>query len=363
MKIALISFTFIIMLLSKNAWAIIKFEDAIFPELVISTRAQAMGNAFIAKVDDASAAFYNPAGLGSHRRKVRFRLSSFYLETNQGLLDTTIFDTFKQSFDIENNRQILLVNRGIISHSRFQLMPNFTYKNLTAGFLYSRRSRATIGNSPTAMYEFAQRSDAGPYVGVNYSFWGGVLKFGATGTLLFRREIITERDRTIPLNINSDNFDRGRAFMVTGGARLTLPIKYLPTCGVTLHNVTNTDFTASSSGTGAPAKKRQSLDAGCSLTMILKNRSKLHFEVNLKDIGNDFTEVDERRKLGIGIEYDFSRFSYLRFGYGDGFGSAGLGFRTRALDFNLTTYAVDTTSAEFQGEQDRRYSAELSIGF
>ena len=200
MKVILISFTFIILLLSKNAWAIIRFEDAIFPELSVSSRAQATGNAFLAKVDDASSAFYNPAGLGSHRRKIRFRLSSFYLETNQGLLDTTIFDTFKDSFDIEQNRQILLVNRGILSHSRFQLLPNITYKNITAGFLYSRRSRATIGLDPNAVYEFAQRTDVGPYLGLNYSFWGGVFKIGATGTLLFRRELIAERDRTVALN-------------------------------------------------------------------------------------------------------------------------------------------------------------------
>ena len=67
MRILLLTFTCILFLVSSNAWSLIPFEDAIFPELAVSARAQAMGNAFIARTDDSAAAFYNPAGLGSVR--------------------------------------------------------------------------------------------------------------------------------------------------------------------------------------------------------------------------------------------------------------------------------------------------------
>jgi len=66
----------------------IGFNDATFPELATSARALAMGNAFIAKVDDASSAFYNPAGLGTVRLG-HFHLLNLHLETNKDWLNLT----------------------------------------------------------------------------------------------------------------------------------------------------------------------------------------------------------------------------------------------------------------------------------
>ena len=63
------------------------------------------------------------------------------------------------------------------------------------------------------------------------------------------------------------------------------------------------------------------------------------------------------------MELDFARAFFMRLGYGDGFGSAGLGIKTQHLEFDLTTYAVDTTSSEFRGKEDRRFSMSLSYGF
>ena len=48
---------------STNLLAI-GFEDAARPELMPSARALALGNAFISRVNDNSAPFYNPAGTG-----------------------------------------------------------------------------------------------------------------------------------------------------------------------------------------------------------------------------------------------------------------------------------------------------------
>ena len=64
-------------------FAAIHFSDGVFPELVPSARALAMGNAFIARVDDEAAPFYNPAGLGTVRDWT-FHVSNFLLEVNKG---------------------------------------------------------------------------------------------------------------------------------------------------------------------------------------------------------------------------------------------------------------------------------------
>ena len=53
---------------------------------------------------------------------------------------------------------------------------------------------------------------------------------------------------------------------------------------------------------------------------------------------------------------------FVRLGYGDGFGSVGIGVKAREFQVDLTTYAVDTTSSEFQGEEDRRFVFSISSG-
>jgi hypothetical protein len=60
---------------------------------------------------------------------------------------------------------------------------------------------------------------------------------------------------------------------------------------------------------------------------------------------------------------DFSRIFFFRLGYGDGFGSAGLGVKSKRLEFDITTYAVDTTASAYRGKEDRRFALSVSSGF
>ena len=62
------------------------------------------------------------------------------------------------------------------------------------------------------------------------------------------------------------------------------------------------------------------------------------------------------------MEFDIARTFFFRFGYGDGFGSGGVGLKTKALEFDLTTYAVDAGPG-FRDKEDRRFSLTLSSGF
>ena len=103
---------FFLLLLSLQSYAQLSFEDAIFPELATSGRALAMGNAFIAKVDDASAAFYNPAGLGTVRFG-HFHLSNLHMEFNKGWSDLALkgkledfSGNFSKGLSIDGHRQL-----------------------------------------------------------------------------------------------------------------------------------------------------------------------------------------------------------------------------------------------------------------
>ena len=200
LKLISLFFAFALLVYPNQTLAIIKFEDAVFPELATSARALALGNAYISKVDDSSAAFYNPAGLGTVRY-AHFHLSNFHMEWNKGWMDMgtggslgDASSNFMKGFKIDGTRELLKDNPGKLSHSRFHLMPNFTARFISFGYLYSTQTRGTMGTNTGALFEYADRTDHGPYLALNYSIWGGVFKIGATAIYLSRKEVFGEAD-------------------------------------------------------------------------------------------------------------------------------------------------------------------------
>lgn len=364
---SVLSLTFIL-LFSFNVFAL-DFEDAVFPEFVTSARALAMGNAFIAKVDDSSAVFYNPAGLGTVRHG-HLHLSNFGFETNKGSIDavsgtkaTDIVGNFPKMFSVDGLRQMLLLKPGTIAHTRIHALPNFTSRYFSMGYLLAKRSRGIV-NDPlsTTGFEFADRLDHGPYAALNISLFGGIIKAGISGLYLKRKELSTTADATGVTAIPDTSYKKGSAVISTLGGKVTLPFVFLPTFAGTIHNALDRSFSADTAA-GAPAKIPRSYDVGFSITPQIGTSSRIHLEVNLKDIGGAHSTVTTTRKFLVGAELDFSRVFFFRLGYGDGFGSAGLGIKSRKLEFDLTTYAVDTTSASYRGKEDRRFALSISSGF
>lgn len=363
---SLIALTFIF--LSFNLMAI-GFEDAVFPELATSARALAMGNAFISKVDDASAVFYNPAGLGTVRYP-HLHLSNFHLELNKGLINagtggtvTNAFGNTAKMFSLDGTRQLLIKNVGTIAHSSFHALPNFTSRYFSLGYLVSKKTRAIVTNATsTTGFEFADRLDHGPYAALNLSLFGGVFKAGASAIFLNRKELVSTADPTKTINLTPNAYQKARAVIVTAGTKLTLPFVFLPTFSANMHNALNQNF-SHATGIGAPTKIPRGYDVGFSITPQVGISTRIHLEINYKDIAGAYSGVAKKRKLLLGAELDFSRVFFFRLGYGDGFGSAGLGIKSRKLEFDLTTYAVDTTTSAFRGKEDRRFALSVSSGF
>jgi hypothetical protein len=366
MKKCLISF---LILFSQGLLAI-DFEDAVFPELATSGRALAMGNAFISKVDDASAAFYNPAGLGTVRYS-HFHLSNFHIEVNKGLLSSGTGGAFSDAtknitkmFSLDGTREVLRNNVGKISHSRLHALPNFTSRYISFGYLFAKRSRAVVTDAASSTgFEFADRLDHGPYGALNISLFGGVFKVGMSMIFLNRKELIGTADPNATITLNDNSYKKGNAFIATTGGKLTLPIVFLPTFSATLHNSLANKFKKAASGGGAPDTIKQTVDVGFSITPQIGNATRIHLEANYKDLSAEYDNVSATRRFLVGAELDFGRVFFIRAGYGDGFGSFGLGVKTKKLEFDLTTYAVDTTSASFRGEEDRRFALSISSGF
>ena len=370
MKVCVVTtfFALLFLFVTPRAHALLEFEDGVFPELATNGRALAMGNAYMSKVDDAAAAFYNPAGLGTVRY-THLHLSNLHLETNKGWIDvatggniTDFFSNISDGFSLDGVRTLLNNNKGKLSHMRFHLAPNFTTRFLSIGYLYAKQTRATLGLEPGALIEIADRRDMGPYMAMNLSIGGGVFKVGVMGILLSRKEIIQDLDATAAIDLQDSDYNEGTGAIINTGARLTIPFMWLPTFSFVWHNTFDQTFSTKSGSAGAPDKIKPAMDVGFSITPNMGRASRWHFEVVYRDLTGEH-DLSSIRRLGAGMEFDFGRKVFIRFGYGDGFGSAGLGIRTQKLEFDLTTYAVDTTSSELRGEEDRRFSMTLSSGF
>ena len=358
---------FIIFLLGNFPFistATLSFEDAAYPELASSGRALAMGNAFISKVDDSMAVVYNPAGLGTVRR-AKLHLTNMHLEFNKEWINVgtsgSAISNISNIFSLDGIRKILLENKGKLIHSRFSFLPNFTMRHFSLGYLLSKQNKATIGTESGAKFELADRLDYGPYVSLNIPFIGGIFKVGLTGILLNRKEKIADVDANTTIDFKSSDYNQGSALILDGGAKLTLPFIMLPTISAVVHNSLDTKFEADS-GT-SPTKIERTVSLGFSLTPNIGKRTRMHIEINYKDLTSQYSGVADKRKINFGMEFSFYRIVFLRLGYGDGYGSFGFGIKTKNLEFDLTSYAVDTTSNEFRGAEDRRFSLSISSGF
>lgn len=365
--IRLLFLTFILSI--QHAHAILYFEDATSPELVTSARALAMGNAYMSKVDDGWAAFYNPAGLGTVR-KLQFHLTNIHLETNNGFLDITggsgsffkSVSNYSDAFSADGVRTLLAANPGNISHARFNFFPNITYRGITLGWMYSQQQRARIKSS-TDPFEVAERVDSGPVMALSASLFGGIIKFGASAVLLTRKQVVKDFLPTEPTSISLDtDYKGGTTTLLTASTRITLPFFLLPTFSVVVRNSSNSDW-YDAKYSGAPDKIPQTVDGSFSITPFTSRTGRLHFEIAFKDMGNRYDYVPNNRKVVGGFEFDIMRRYFFRGGFGDGWGSGGIGVRNDKFIFDLTTYAVEASKDGYRQEEDRRYVLNLAMGY
>ncbi len=357
-----------VLFFSFKAHAILAFEDAVNPEFVTSARALGMGNAYMSKVDDGWAAFYNPAGLGTVRG-LQFHLTNIHLETNNGFLDITgnggftdSISKYSDAFTPTGLRTLHTENPGNLSHARIQLFPNMTYRGITLGYMYVQRNRARL-RSLTDDFEISERIDTGPVLALSLSLFGGVVKFGASAIYLTRKELQKDFAPTDTVSVDEDvDYRKGSMTHITAGTRITLPFTYLPTFSVVLRNSSQTQFDSPELG-GVPETIPQTLDYSFSLTPHLSRTIRMHWEIAMKDAGDKYDNVPSQRKLMTGLEFDYMRKMFVRFGYGDGWGSGGIGVRNKSFAFDLTTYAIEGSDDGVREEEDRRYILSISGGF
>ena len=300
----LIALFFLFSLSVQNLEAV-GFDDALFPEIVPSGRALGMGNSFVARVDDESAPFHNPAGLGTTRHW-SFHLSNFLVEANESYTQDVgndvgdSVDILKGSFDLNDLRKFHQKSPGQFTQNRLSLVPNFTARYLSFGYFHSRTVRSFYGGESGDSFEFAHRVDQGPYLGTNLSFSGGIMKVGASIAWLNRKEMIGAADVTQRLTPTADQKAKGSMTLTTVGARLTLPVATLPSFAATVHNSSGSRFSKSDDYDLAPTEIVQNVVLGASITPRLGRSTKLHLEVNYRDANKKYTDLEKSHRWSFG---------------------------------------------------------------
>ena len=353
---SLVSSLVLFSFLTAPSLASISFNDAAFPEVVQSARALAMAGAFVARVDDQWAPFSNPAGLGTVRRR-SFNFSNLFLALGKDFAKeagSEVGDTFKRiggSFELDELRQYHLRDPKNFTHTQFSLTPNFTTRFLSLGYFYSHKVRTFYEGGASDPFEFATRTDHGPYIGSNFSLFGGIFKLGASLAWLNRKENRGEADISNTFSFLTNQRSKGTMLLTTVGARVIFPVVALPCLSATLHNATGSRFNRDEDFPQAPSSIKQNLSLGLSITPQISRNTKLHLEVNHKDFGRKY-DVKNSKRWSLGAEFNFFRTLFLRMGLYNKSLSGGVGLRTKRFIFDLSTYAV---------EQDRQLAFSTSF--
>ena len=327
-----------------------------------------MGNAFIARVDDESAPFHNPAGLGTVRRG-KFYLTNFQLGANKHYGErvySSLANAIKYSmnaFSPETMRQLHRSKPGQYSHTHLAMAPNYTMRYLSFGYLYSRRARAYYGGEPDDLFSYSERIDHGPYASGNISLYGGIFKAGLALTWLQRHEISGAVDASQEFSPTSAHKAKGSALMQTAGARITLPITHLPSFAATLHNIAGKSFSRNTEFSQAPSNIERNLVLGFSITPALTRSTKMHIEVNYKDFNKKYDYLKDSARWSAGTEFNFSRTLFLRVGLHNMLVSGGVGVKIRHFRFDISTYAVKGDPSHNSEKSDRRLALSTSLLF
>ena len=355
---------FLIIFFPVISFGQLTFNDTLIPELIVSGRSMALGNAFSARVDDSLSGFLNPAGLGTVR-KLELRLSDLYFDNDEDLIsmtnDDNLFENLLGAVSIDGTRQLMLEFNKPLAFSRFNFVPNLVTRYFSVGYFYSQQTYMTIPpDSASPTFSYIYRQDQGVYLGFNISLFGGVFKLGFTGLYLSRKELSGSAPADEAVVIDDDDYNRGKGYFGIGGFKFTYPVDWLPTFSASYQNLGNRPF--ENYGAAAVNPYPPNLTFAFSVSPQVGKQLRIHFEGDYVDALRENTSLEDIDRLQLGIEFEYDRSGFLRVGYLDGYFSGGLGFTWPRLTINLSTYGVTATVAPGQNLEDRRYVLSISYG-
>lgn len=339
-----------------HAW-----ESLIPGSRYISARAAALGGAFLPLGDDgASALFYNPAVVGKIRG-LQAEPMNIAMTGNGGLVDHLGLNSYKV-YSLGSYQPELTASPDTYQGLAGQFTPTFYGKNFALGMLLSDDFGAMSDVDGNIHYRTRFQFIPAAAVGVRLA--GGIVRLGYS----FQYVSKAEGDISVPagseLGFNQGlNQGSGMSHMV--GAALTLPLTYLPQINLVARNVLGTTYTGpalipfAKNSTGSPAADVMTFDASFSLQPKIDSGVYANFLVEFKDM-TARTGASIFGRLCGGMELSLRDFIILRGGWGQGYPSAGLGFKMKKGEFGVAWYSEEIGTT-YHGQRDLRYMFQFQM--
>lgn len=340
-----------------HAW-----ESLIPGSRYVSARAAALGGAFLPLGDDgASALFYNPAAVGKIR-DFKVEPLNLTLTGNGGFVDHLGLNSYKV-YSLSAYQPELTLAPNSFQSLGTQIVPAFYNKGFAFGLLISDDFGAMSDADGNVRYRTRFQFIPAGALGVRLA--GGIVRLGYS----FQYVSKAEGDISLPAGGGTLGYNQGllqgsgMSHMV-GGA-LTLPLTYLPQLNLVARNVGGTTYSgpalipfAQNSG-GTPAADFMTFDASFSLQPKIDSGIYANFLLEFKDM-TARTGTSIFGRLCGGMEISLRDFIILRGGWGQGYPSAGLGFKMKKGEFGIAWYSEEIGTT-YHGQRDLRYMFQLQM--
>jgi hypothetical protein len=338
------------------------WDDIIPGSRYTSARAAALGNAYLPLGDDgASALFYNPADVGKIRA-THAEPANVAFTINSGFTDHLGLSSYNV-YSLSANQPYLQNNPGSFQGFAGQLVPSVYGKGWAFGMLISDDSGASSDAAGNVRYRARYQLIPAGAFGVRLA--GGIIRLGYS--FQFVNEAIGDESvssGTSPLGYNQQ-LAQGSGFSHMIGVALTLPIAYLPQFDLVARNAFDTSFNGPSllpvaqSSSGSPATEAMTFDASFSLAPKIDSGVVANLVAELRDM-TDRTGIELMGRLCFGMELSIKYFVNLRGGWGEGYPSAGLGFKFKAGEFDISWFSEEIGTT-YQGQRDQRYMLQFRM--
>ena len=324
-------------------------------------RQMGMGGAAVAVVNDETSLLLNPIGLG------RLRVPYITLIDPEVTINTKsivpVKNLLTDATDLEKLYPELADDMDQRYFIRTQIFPSYVDRHYGFGFLMKDELTA-VRSSTTQFMDVNYVSDLVGVAGFNKSFYGGVVKVGATGRWVDRVQYLGTIDPvTDGLDIKTLAV-QGAGLAADVGLSLSSPTSWLPTLSVMVKDIGDTSFSMSSGmrsylTTDDPTKVPMTMDVAVALFPIWNNYTRGTFTVEYDDVLEDGDAV---QKLHAGVEVNLADRFYFRGGYNRGYLTTGFEWNTQFVQLQLAYYGEEIGTEE-NPQQDERLAFKAVLRF
>ncbi|MCC6278050.1 MAG: hypothetical protein IT289_09065 [Oligoflexia bacterium] len=325
-------------------------------------RSQAMGGAGIGIVNDESALWINPAGLGKIRGPY-FALVNAELEANYDT-NVAISGNLTSGLTLQGLLNMARQNPQKPLHLKIQTLPTFITTNFAIG-AYANYTADGEYNPTTNIFQLDYTNDYALGIGYCLRLWEGRIKIAATGKLI-NRVYVSQPVNGAMTNLEASTFaSEGTGAGWDGALMLSAPVAWLPSVTAVAHDIGKTKFNLGSGYFFKPATRppdiNQSIDVALSVFPILSNKVRSSFTVEYRDVQNQERQ-DIYRRIHAGAEFNINDTFYLRGGMNQRYYTAGIELAILRQQIQVSTYGEEI-GVYPNIREDRRFIVQYGLRF